>query len=246
MMNPKEYRQPRCPHGWVDVTQCEPCKTAAERDALQNEIDHLRSALAQQGEPDDYKPEWWPAVENILTEYGLDAISFVADFKKASGDYPAQIKQDISAHRCIGKDPLCPCQDGDACHYEGKDAWPVPQAQPLTEWISVKDALPQKKRGASYMQHSTGVVLVKHSDRPDYPITAHAIVGEGLGVGIAIPTEGAAEYPEIAWYSVGRNLQNPFDLKNQDFDRYLPKIFGSKITHWMPIPPAPNGIGEKQ
>lgn len=42
-------------------------------------------------------PEWWPAVENILTEYGLDAISFVADFKKASGDYPARIKQDISA-----------------------------------------------------------------------------------------------------------------------------------------------------
>lgn len=42
-------------------------------------------------------PEWWSAVENILTEYGLDAISFVADFKKASGDYPAQIKKDISA-----------------------------------------------------------------------------------------------------------------------------------------------------
>jgi hypothetical protein len=227
MMNPKEYRQPRCPHGWVDVTQCEPCKTAAERDALQNEIDHLRSALAQQGDEyqrgfsdgmkeaptgecwirvideamvgahlgvadiaDDYgtakeklndlicwsvevdrdtatpapqalaqqvswqpietapkyesiliyqpkfrrttlvindgfewkhathwmplppapdaaapapqpvvktPPEWWPAVENILNEYGLDAVSFVADFKKASGDYPAQIKQDISA-----------------------------------------------------------------------------------------------------------------------------------------------------
>lgn len=57
-MNPKEYRQPRCPHGWVDVTQCEPCKTAAERDALQNEIDHLRSALAQQVEPyQDSTPE---------------------------------------------------------------------------------------------------------------------------------------------------------------------------------------------
>lgn len=122
---------------------------------------------------------------------------------------------------------------------------PAPQVQPLTDWISVKDALPPKKHGTSYMQHSTGVVLVKHSDRPDYPITAHAIVGEGLGVGIAIPTEGAAEYPEIAWYSVGRDLQNPFDLKNQDFDKYLPKIFGSKITHWMPISEG-HGIGEKQ
>jgi hypothetical protein len=29
---------------------------------------------------------------------------------------------------CIGNDPLCPCQDGDACHYKdaGKTkAWPV-------------------------------------------------------------------------------------------------------------------------
>jgi len=27
---------------------------------------------------------------------------------------------------CRGKDPLCPCQDGDMCHYEGPDAWPLP------------------------------------------------------------------------------------------------------------------------
>lgn len=26
---------------------------------------------------------------------------------------------------CIGNDPTCPCQDGDICHYEGPDAWPV-------------------------------------------------------------------------------------------------------------------------
>ena len=28
-------------------------------------------------------PPWWPAVENILNEYGLQAIDFVAEFKKA-------------------------------------------------------------------------------------------------------------------------------------------------------------------
>jgi hypothetical protein len=28
-------------------------------------------------------PPWWPAVENILKEYGLQAIDFVADFKAA-------------------------------------------------------------------------------------------------------------------------------------------------------------------
>ena len=31
---------------------------------------------------------------------------------------------------CIGRDPLCPCQDGDACHYRDtptSKAWPVPE-----------------------------------------------------------------------------------------------------------------------
>jgi hypothetical protein len=27
---------------------------------------------------------------------------------------------------CLGNDPLCPCQDGDICHYRGPNAWPVP------------------------------------------------------------------------------------------------------------------------
>jgi hypothetical protein len=37
-------------------------------------------------------PPWWPAVENILKEYGLQAIDFVADFKKglAAPAQPAQ------------------------------------------------------------------------------------------------------------------------------------------------------------
>lgn len=36
---------------------------------------------------------------------------------------------------CIGRDPLCPCQDGDACHYrdaaDGTKALPIPGAMPL-------------------------------------------------------------------------------------------------------------------
>ena len=39
----------------------------------------LREALAQPQQ----EPAWWPAVENILDEYGLQAIDFVADFKAA-------------------------------------------------------------------------------------------------------------------------------------------------------------------
>jgi len=40
------------------------------------------------------------------------------------------------AEPCIGKDPRCPCQDGDACHYKdcgGTKALPVPVAQPEQE-----------------------------------------------------------------------------------------------------------------
>ena len=120
-------------------------------------------------------------------------------------------------------------------------ASPHKQQEPVA-WISVKDALPKAVRGVSYKQSLTDVVIVRHSDRPDYPITAHAIVGEGLGAGIAIPTDGASEHPEIAWYSASSNLNNPFDLKNDDYGRYLPKVFGSKITHWKPIdtPPQPS------
>jgi hypothetical protein len=106
-------------------------------------------------------------------------------------------------------------------------------------WISVKDALPKAVRGLSYKESITDTVLVRHSDRPDYPITAHAVLGEGLGAGISILTEGASEYPEIAWYSASSDLNNPFGLKNDDYERYLPRVFGSKITHWMPIPTPP-------
>ena len=34
-------------------------------------------------QPAQEPPPWWPAVENILTEYGLQAIDFVADFNAA-------------------------------------------------------------------------------------------------------------------------------------------------------------------
>ena len=40
-----------------------------------------KEALAQTQEP--VPPPWWTAVENILNEYGLQAIDFVADFNQA-------------------------------------------------------------------------------------------------------------------------------------------------------------------
>jgi hypothetical protein len=41
---------------------------------------------------------------------------------------------------CIGNNPACPCQDGDACHYKDTPttkAWPIPQAEPKRPQIEV-------------------------------------------------------------------------------------------------------------
>jgi len=50
---------------------------------------------------------------------------------KAKLEQPEQ-----QAEPCVGKDPLCPCQDGDACHYKDcgdTKARPVPLEQPEQE-----------------------------------------------------------------------------------------------------------------
>ena len=48
-------------------------------DASRQAITALKAALEQQAET----PPEWPLVKNILAEYGLGAISFVAEFKAA-------------------------------------------------------------------------------------------------------------------------------------------------------------------
>ena len=51
------------------------------------------------------------------------------------------------AEPCIGNNPTCPCQDGDACHYrdaaDGTKGWPVPQAEPIDpHMIAAEDRFP--------------------------------------------------------------------------------------------------------
>ena len=100
-------------------------------------------------------------------------------------------------------------------------------------WISIEDRLPKMGKEAT-----TGTVLVKHSDRPDYPLTAHAKLhnSEYGSLGIKIPTNGASDYKYINWHFLVGDGNNPFKLKGRDYSCFLPKVFGGKITHWMEIP----------
>ena len=74
------------------------------------------------------------------------------------------IAQAQAAAQCIGKDPLCPCQDGDTCHYEGKDAWPVPQHFPFMPWSKETEMMESwAKHGAvepvAWMHDETGLIV---------------------------------------------------------------------------------------
>ena len=53
-------------------------------DICDESISALKERVAQRTEQEP--PPWWFAVENILNEYGLQAIDFVADFKAAIKD----------------------------------------------------------------------------------------------------------------------------------------------------------------
>jgi len=64
----------------IDWTNNDEFNASAEK--MHKAIAAIKEALAQRTEP----PAWFPAVENILNEYGLQAIDFVADFKEAMKD----------------------------------------------------------------------------------------------------------------------------------------------------------------
>ena len=53
-------------------------------------VDALKAALEQQAEP----PPEWLLVKNILDEYGLDAIAFVAEFKAAQRPWAGLTDED--------------------------------------------------------------------------------------------------------------------------------------------------------
>jgi len=202
----------------------ESVQTVPNFDQLQQIVNNLERCLTR-----DSKHEFLRVWIRDWTEHKLSKRTSAAlEAKDEPPRFPTMLRKMWSGREVqdwINENWVTPLQQ------EAKD-------EPVA-WISVKDELPKAVRGVSYKSSLTDTVLILHSDRPDYPITAHAVVGEGLGAGVAIPTDGASEHPEIAWYSASCNLKNPFNLRNDDYERFLPKIFGTKITHWMPIPTTP-------
>jgi hypothetical protein len=67
------------PHAPTVCAQLERIAREALSDHAMQEVQRLGQEIEQEPVP----PPWWPAVENILNEYGLQAIDFVADFKNA-------------------------------------------------------------------------------------------------------------------------------------------------------------------
>ena len=71
---------------------------AGETHLLMAAHDALLTALEQQAEP----PPEWPLIKNILDEYGLQAICFVAEWKAAQRPWVGLTKEDMPS----GEDPM--------------------------------------------------------------------------------------------------------------------------------------------
>ena len=96
-------------------------------------------AALQSPPPREADAALWPLVERLVRElddydlrdeiHGLepsvaDAFDALRAYRPPSAPAPAVTPA------CIGRDPLCPCQDGDSCHYvdtEDTKAWPIPE-----------------------------------------------------------------------------------------------------------------------
>lgn len=80
-------------------------------------------------------PYWNQVLANWFLFHGGACWSFEepsrpSPFYDNDGNYALPTHwQLVSVPPCIGNDPGCPCQDGDACHYRdipGSPGWPVP------------------------------------------------------------------------------------------------------------------------
>lgn len=83
---------------------------------------------------------------------------------------------------CKYGDPICPCQDGDPCHYEGEDAMHVPPAYVLAAVAAEREACALQVRhdctaceGTGYFPGSTDTATeCEYCGRPMTAIRARA------------------------------------------------------------------------
>ena len=62
----------------------------------------------------------------------------------------AKLEQPEQAEPCVGKDPRCPCQDGDACHYKDCGGTKAKCAKEYAEWKEKYDQQQAKLRSATH------------------------------------------------------------------------------------------------
>jgi hypothetical protein len=100
--------------------------------ALEEYCDTLAQVLA-------VPPAWFPAVENILNEYGLQAIDFVADFKAAMKDAEQSQRtwvgsgdlEDSNAYQTPHAQPAPDCKQTGICVASGLACFGQPAQEPV-------------------------------------------------------------------------------------------------------------------
>jgi hypothetical protein len=120
-------------------------KSGCERQ--EKAITAIKKALAQPPLPVQEPVAWMSADRAWMWSDYIKAIAAVANIPTLTliplyTAPPAAQPEQHKAEPCIGKDPRCPCQDGDACHYKdckATKAWPVPQAAPVGEVVEVNN-----------------------------------------------------------------------------------------------------------
>ena len=158
--------------GWLDVI-------AEWADRARAAEAKLKAAqLEQQAEPVAELQQVGPVEDMMLRRAALRSAKIVFGGRFVT-------RQAAPTHKgatmtCIGKDPRCPCQDGDACHYKdcgGTKAWPVPKAEPAAYF----DFQEQKFSWAKHMQIGPVPVSIKVEPMKLYLAPTPAPMGRADG-----------------------------------------------------------------
>ena len=80
------------------------------------QLSDIKNALRDALDVVEVCGEWLRSGERIQERDAATACDEVVAYARSLG----------VRRNCPGNDASCPCHDGDCCHYEGADAWPIP------------------------------------------------------------------------------------------------------------------------